>query len=246
MHLTIKAVLVLAALLAGTTVSAQTPDATTPAPESSAPKLNCADALRIYSQAAGGPGKAMPPAPQPTLAASPNASEIAARKETKIGTTRKRLNDAIRKYGDKSNRAAAAYRVLARDYRDAAQYESAIEALKTATAIYEGARTDQRAELGDTQMELAQTLTNKGDRLSALAMYVAAKRTFTDVFGADHPKVALALHNIGKIDLNMTQFESALAAFSTARTVYEANPSETSRLAELLIEIGRASCRERV
>lgn len=232
MHLTIKAVLFLAALLAGTAASAQSTDA----PANVAAKLSCSDALRTYSEAAGGPDKAMPPAPHRILTYSPDASEIAARKETKIETTRKRLNDAIRKYGDKSNRAAAAYRVLARDYRDAAQYESAVDALKVAAGIYEGAKTDQRAELGNTQMELAQTLTNKGDRLSALAMYGAAKKTFADVFGPDHPKVALALHNIGKIDLNMTQFEPALAAFRTARTVYEANPAETSRLAELLID----------
>jgi tetratricopeptide (TPR) repeat protein len=183
MLLTTKAVLILTALLAGTAASAQTTDAITPLPESAAPKLSCSDALRIYSQAAGGLDKAMPPAPQRPLAASLNASEIAAQKETKIDTTRRRLNDAIRKYGYKSNRAAAAYRVLARDYRDAAQYESAVEALRVAAAIYEGAKSDQRAELGNTQMELGQTLTNKGDRLSALAMYGAAKQTFTDVFG---------------------------------------------------------------
>ncbi len=238
MRFVIKVVFVLAAVLVSAPAEAQAPDASEPKAEIAAEKLSCADAERIYDDAAGGAKKAMPPAPAPPAeTASPDASKIAAQKETRIGTARKRLDDAIRKHGDRSNRAAAAYRLLAREYRDAAQYEKAVEALKAAAAIYEAAKSDRRAELGEIQMELSQTLTNKGDRLSALAMYGAARKTFAGAFGPNHPKVALALHNIGKIDLNMTQYEPALAAFRTARAIYEANPAkETSRLAELLID----------
>lgn len=222
----------------GAEAAAQAPDTAEIVPDAAAvSKLACDDALRIYETAAGGPEKSMPPAPRRPVVSSLDPGEAAAQKESKVATARKRLADAIRKYGAKSNRAAAAYRLLARDYRDAAQYEKAVEALEAAADVYAQLGSARRGELGDIQMELAQTLTNKGDRLSALAMYGAAKKTYEAVLGAKHPKVALALHNIGKIDLNMMQFEPALSAFRTARDIYEANlPAETSRLTELLID----------
>ena len=248
MNLLFKTAIVLVLLGAAQTPAlAQTPplqmplpqhaDAAAPSLENPAAKLVCRDALSIYVLAAGGPEKAMPPVTQRPVNSSLDPAEQAAEKETKIGITRKRLADAIRKYGEKSNRTAAAYRVLARDYRDAAQYEKAVEALEAAARIYGGLGSSRKGELGDLQMELAQTYTNEGDRLSARSTYDAAEKAYTAAFGAKHPKVALALHNIGKIDLNMTQFEAALQAFRTAREIYEANlPAETSHLAELLID----------
>ncbi|MGE0242191.1 MAG: tetratricopeptide repeat protein, partial [Parvibaculaceae bacterium] len=205
--------------------------------ENTAAKLACPEAVRIYELAVGGREKSMPSVAKRPVTSSLDPAERAAQKESKIGATRKRLADAIRKYGETSNRTAAAHRLLARDYRDAAQYEKAVEALEAAARIYAGLGPSRRAELGDLQMELAQTYTHKGDRLSALAMYGAAKKAFEAALGDKHPKVALAYHNIGKIDLNMTQFEAALQAFRTARAIYEANlPAETSRLTELLID----------
>ncbi|WP_119391220.1 CHAT domain-containing protein [Taklimakanibacter lacteus] len=237
MRLTMKVALLLAALLAGTAVRAQTPEIPEPPPEAAVPKLACPAAIEAYEQAVGGPRKALPPVPRKPAISSLEASQASARKETAIDASRKLLADAVRKYGDKSNRAAAAHRVLARDYRDAAQYDNAVAALKSALSIYAAAGARRRTALGDTQMELAQVFTNKGDRLGARAMYDAARGSYEAALGAGHPKVALALHNIGKIDLNMTQFEPALAAFRAARAVYEANlPAETSHLTELLID----------
>jgi len=243
MRLLIKAAMVLMALggapivAAAQDAAAPAPEAVVPQPDSAAAKLACPDALSIYEIAAGGRQKSMPQVPQRPVTSSLDPAERAAQKESKIAETRKRLADAIRKYGEKSNRAAAAYRLLARDYRDAAQYEQAVDALAAAARIYQDSGSNRRAELGDLQMELAQTYTNKGDRLSARAMYSSARTAYEAVLGDKHPKVALAFHNIGKIDLNMTQFEAALSAFRTAREIYEANlPAETSRLAELLID----------
>lgn len=201
------------------------------------PKLACPAAALVYDQAAGGKQKAMPPVPRKPDISTLDPAQTNARKETAIESSQKLLAEAIRKYGEKSNRAAAAQRVLARDYRDAAQYESAAAALRTAIAIYETAKTGRRTALADTQMELAQVLTNKGDRMGARATYETARRIYETAVGAAHPKAALALHNIGKIDLNMTLYEPALAAFRDARAIYEANlPAETSHLVELLID----------
>lgn len=245
------AFLLLGLCAAGTVVPAQTPetgspplpDTAVPAPDTEVTKLACPDAFSLYEQAAGGPETALPPVPQ-RAAPSPDQAKIAAKREASIDGARKRLADALRKYGDKSNRAAAAYRLLARDLRDGAQYEKAVEALDQAARIYQALGSARRAELGDIQMELAQTYTNKGDRLSALAMYGAAKKAYEAALGPADPKVALALHNIGKVDLNMAQLEPALAAFRTARQVYEANlPAETSHLTELLIDIASLHAR---
>ncbi|QIG51737.1 CHAT domain-containing protein [Nordella sp. HKS 07] len=254
MHLPVVIIFVAALLAAGAPARAQSleaaetaPSAETtapPAPEADAAKLACPDAMRIYSEAAGDSDKALPPAPQATVSGTPDRAAAASRKEDKIAASRKRLADTITKFGEKAPRTAQAYRLLARDYRDAAKYEDSVTALEAAMRIADAAVGKKRAELADIQMELAQTYTNKGDRLSALAMYNAARNTFEEALGSDHPKVALALHNIGKIDLNMTQFEPALAAFATARKVYEANlPAETSRLVELLIDTSSVHAR---
>jgi CHAT domain-containing protein len=220
-----------------TDTTTRTPDAAVPQPDISAPKLACSEAFKIYESAAGGAQMSMPPVPRGAVTSSPDRAEKAAQREGKIAETEKRLADVIRKYGEKSSRAAAAHRILARDYRDAAQYEKAVEALEAAARAYATAGSNKRAELGDLQMELAQTLTNKGDRLRALAVYGEAKKIYETALGSAHSKVALALHNIGKIELNMTQYEAALSAFRSAREIYEANlPAETSRLVELLID----------
>jgi CHAT domain-containing protein len=225
------------AALSAPDTAAPASDIAAPPPDNTAARLACPDALAIYELAAGGADKAMPPVPQRPVTSSLDSAQRNAQEETKISEARKRLAEAIRKYGENGNRAAAAHRLLARDLRDAAQYENAVEALEAAARIYGSLGASRRAELGDLQMELAQTYTNKGDRLSALARYGAAKKTYAAILGEKHPKVALALHNIGKIELNMTQFEAALSTFRTAREIYEANlPAETSRLAELLID----------
>lgn len=235
MSFTIRAVFLVAALLASTSAWAQAPEVTEPPAGNAATKLACPDALNIYTQAAGGAEKALPPVPRKPVTSSLDPGELNARQETAIEAGRKRLADAIRKYGEKSNRAAAAYRLLARDYRDATQYENAVTALKMAAQIYEAAK--KQRELADTQMELAQTYTNKGERLSALALYGAARQSYEAALGPSHPKAALALHNVGKIQLNMTLYGPALESFRKARAIYEANlPAETSLLTELLID----------
>jgi len=249
MRLPVLAVFTLFPLLFGPAVHAQAPEGPEPAPapasetaptavpEADAAKLACPDAFRIYSEAAGGDDKALPSVPKTPVTGTPDPAQAAERKEDKITAAQKRLADMIKKSGEKSARTAQAYRLLARDYRDAAQYEDAVKALETAMRITSKLPKKKSTELGDIQMELAQTYTNKGDRLSALSMYGAARKSFEDAVGPNHPKVALALHNIGKVDLNMTQYQAALEAFRTARSVYEANlPDETSHLVELLID----------
>ncbi|MGE0007955.1 MAG: CHAT domain-containing protein [Parvibaculaceae bacterium] len=217
--------------------AATVPGTEAPSPEEAAARLACPQALGIYELAAGGREASMPPVPRRPAAASPDPAARAAQKESRIDASRKRLADAIRKHGGTSTRAASAYRLLARDYRSAAQYDRAVEALEAGARIYEALGSRRRTELGDLQIELAQTYSNKGDRLSALRMYGAARETYEAALGGKHPKVALALHNIGKIELNMTQFEAALRTFRAAREVYEANlPSRASRLVELLID----------
>lgn len=224
--------------------AAPTPDLSVPPPDNPAAKLACPDAMSIFETAAGGLSYAIPPVPEQPATSSPDPAKRNAQRESKIAEAQKRLADAVGKYGEKSSRSAAAYRLLSREYRDAAQYEKAVEALAAAARIYEGQGLSRRGELADIQMELAQTYTNKGDRLSALATYGAAKKAYEAAFGPKHPKVALAFHNIGKIDLNMTQFEAALAAFRAAREIYEANlPAETSRLTELLMDTASLNAR---
>lgn len=247
MRLPVLVISVCMPLVLGSVAHAQTPEATEPAtaaepapvavPDAAATKLACPDAFRIYSEAAGGDDKALPSIPKTPVTGTPDPAQAATRKEDKIEASKKRVADMIRKSGENSARTAQAYRLLARDYRDAAQYEDAVTALEAAMRIATAAPTKKRTELGDIQMELAQTYTNKGDRLSALAMYSAARKSFEDAVGANHAKVALALHNLGKVDLNMTQYQAALEAFRTARAVYETNlPAETSHLVELLID----------
>jgi eukaryotic-like serine/threonine-protein kinase len=110
---------------------------------------------------------------------------------------------------------------------------------RRALAIVEHQTGTASVETGESLESLANVLVNQ-NRAEALADFTRAAAIYEQMLGADHPRVAAALGEIGVLQLADHRYADAIASCKRALAIHDAHPSDSALRAEARFTLAQA------